>query len=237
VRVPEVPVTVTVTVPVAAVPLALSVKMLLLVAGFGLNPAETPLGKTEVTVNPTLPLKPFKLFRVIVEVAPTPPCAIVKLVGDADRLKSGVGGAALTVRETEVVCIRLPEVPVIVRETVPNTAVPLAVSESVLLPVAGFGENVAVTPLSKPAVTEKLTLPLKPFAGLILMVLVPAAPPWVIVTLAGEAANEKSGNGAEPGQAFSKLATLIEPIPVAKSHPVVVPYAGCSAPIEVESTP
>jgi hypothetical protein len=177
VRVPEVPVTVTVTVPVAAVPLAMSVKMLLLVAGLGLNPAETPLGKTEVTVNPTLPLKPFNLFRVIVEFPPAPPCAIVKLVGDADRLKSGVGGAALTVRETEVVCIRLPEVPVIVRETVPNTAVPLAVSESVLLPVTGFGENVAVTPLSKPAVTEKLTLPLKPFAGLILMVLVPAAPP------------------------------------------------------------
>jgi len=177
VRVPEVPVTVTVTVPVAAVPLAPSVKMLLLVAGFGLNPAETPLGKTEVTVNPTLPLKPFSAFTVIVEVPPVPPCTIVKLVGDANRVKSGAGAAALTVRETEVVCIRLPEVPVIVRETVPNTAVPLAMRESVLLPVAGFGENVAVTPLGKPAVTEKLTLPLKPFAGLILMVVVPAAPP------------------------------------------------------------
>jgi len=177
VRIPEVPVTVTVTVPVAAVPLAPSVKMLLLVAGFGLNPAETPLGKTEVTVNPTLPLKPFSAFTVIVEVPPVPPCTIVKLLGDANRLKSGAGGAALTVRETEVVCIRLPEVPVIVRETVPNTAVPLAMRESVLLPVAGFGENVAVTPLGKPAVTEKLTLPLKPFAGLILMVVVPAAPP------------------------------------------------------------
>jgi len=177
VRVPEVPVTVTVAVPVAAVPLAPSVKMLLLVAGFGLNPAETPLGKTEVTVNPTLPLKPFNAFTVIVEVPPAPPCTIVKLDGDADKLKSGAGGAAFTVRETEVVCVRLPEVPVIVREAVPKAAVPLAVRESVLLPVAGFGENVAVTPLGQPAVTEKLTLPLKPFAGLILMVVAPAAPP------------------------------------------------------------
>ena len=176
-RVPEVPVTVTITIPVAAVLLALSVKTLLPIAGLGLNPDETPLGNTEVTVNPTLPLKPFNAFTVIVEVPPAPPWTIVKLVGDADRLKSGAGGAALTVRETEVVCVRLPEVPVIVRETVPNTAVPLAVSESVLLPAAGFGENVAVTPLGKPAVTEKLTLLLKPFVGLILMVLVPAAPP------------------------------------------------------------
>ena len=157
--------------------LALSVKTLLPVAGLVLNPDEMPLGKTEVTVNPTLPLKPFNAFTVIVEVPAVPPCTIVKLVGDADKLKSGAGGAAFTVRETEVVCVRPPEVPLIVRETVPNAAVPLAVRESVLLPVAGFGENVAVTPLGKPAVTDKLTLPLKPFAGLILTVVFPATPP------------------------------------------------------------
>src|SRR5947207_15332842 len=101
--------------------------MLLLVAGFALNPAETPLGKMEVTVKPTLPLNPFNAFAVIVEVPPAPPCTIVRLVGDADRLKSGAGGAALTARETQGECVRLPEGPEIVKDTVPNTAVPLAV--------------------------------------------------------------------------------------------------------------
>jgi hypothetical protein len=40
-----------------------------------------------------------------------------------------------------------------------------------------------------------------------------------------------------PGQLFTKLAALTLPIPVAKSQPVVVPYAGLYELPEVESTP
>src|SRR5262249_26222553 len=162
---------------------------------------------------PTLPLKPFDGFTVMVAFPPAPPCTMVRLVGEAERLKSAAGAAAFTVRVSEVVCVKLPEVPLMVSVTVPVVADPLAESESVLLPVAGFGVNIGVTPAGKPAVTEKVTLPPNPFAGLTVMVLLPADPPCVMVMLEGEEEREKSGGGAEPGQAFSKLATLIEPMP------------------------
>lgn len=55
---PDVPVIVTVTVPVAAVALAVKVSVLDVVAGFGLKPAVTPLGKPDAE-SETLPLKPF----------------------------------------------------------------------------------------------------------------------------------------------------------------------------------
>ena len=45
-----------------------------------------------------------------------------KLLGEADRLKSGVGAEALTVKLTEVVCVKLPEVPVTVTVMVPTAA-------------------------------------------------------------------------------------------------------------------
>ena len=122
-------------------------------------------------------------------------------------------------------------------ETVPVAAELLAVSVNVLLPVVGFGLNDAVTPLGKAEVTDKPTLPLKPFTGLTVIVLLPPAPPCTIVTVVGEAESEKSGAGAEPGHAFTRLATLIVPMPVAKSHPVVVPYAGWSTEFDVDSTP
>jgi hypothetical protein len=83
VRLPEVPLMVTVTVPVAAAPLAVNVSVLALVVGFGLNDAVTPLGRPDAD-KLTLPLKPF--CRVIVmALVPLAPCAIVTLLGEADR--------------------------------------------------------------------------------------------------------------------------------------------------------
>lgn len=41
----------------------------------------------------------------------------------------------------------------------------------------------------------------------------------------------------EPGQFFTRLAALIVPIPVAKSHPTFVPKAGWNELFDVESTP
>jgi hypothetical protein len=84
-----------------------------------------------------------------------------------------------------VVLVKPPDVPVMVTVTVPVAAVPLAVSVNVLVLVVLLGLNDAVTPLGRPD-ADKLTLPLKPFCGVIVMVLAPLAP-CVIVKLFGDA--------------------------------------------------
>lgn len=99
-----------------------------------------------------------------------------------------------TVREIVVVWVRLPEVPVMVTVAVPVVAVLLAVSVKVLVPVVLVGLKAAVTPLGKPD-ADRATLELKPFCGLIVIVLVPLVP-WVIVTADGDAERLKFGVGA-----------------------------------------
>ena len=83
-KLPDVPVMVTVTVPVVAVLFAVSVNMLVAVVGFVPNVAVTPLGKPDAD-KLTPAVKPFCGVTVIVLV-PAVPCAIVKLLGDAERL-------------------------------------------------------------------------------------------------------------------------------------------------------
>jgi hypothetical protein len=90
------------------------------------------------------------------------------VLGDVDRVKLGAG---FTVRLTVVVFDRVPEVPLTVTVTAPVAAVVLAVNVRALVEVAGFGVNEAVTPLGNP-VAVNVTLPLKPFAGVMVMVLV-----------------------------------------------------------------
>ena len=80
---------------------------------------------------------------------------------------------------------KLLEEPVTVTVAVPVAAVGLAVKVNVLVPVVLLGLNDAVTPLSRPE-ADKLTLPLKPFCGVIVMALVPLAP-CRMVKLVGEA--------------------------------------------------
>jgi hypothetical protein len=94
---------------------------------------------------------------------------IVTAFGAADRLKLD---GAFTVRLSVVVLVSVPDVPVIVTATVPVAAVALAVRVSVLVPLAGLGLNIAVTPLGKPDAV-RVTVPLKPFDGVMVMVLVP----------------------------------------------------------------
>ncbi len=84
-----------------------------------------------------------------------------------------------------VVFVKLPEVPVTVIVTVPVAAVLLAVSVNALVVAVLLGLNEAVTPLGSPD-ADKLTLPLKPFCGVTVMVLAPL-PPCVIVKLLGNA--------------------------------------------------
>jgi len=67
----------------------------------------------------------------------------------------------VTVRETLVVAVSVPEVPVIVTVYVPAVAVALAVRVSTLLPVVGLVPSEAVTPLGRPD-TARVTLPVNP---------------------------------------------------------------------------
>ncbi len=127
---------------------------------------------------------------------------IVKLAGEAESVKFGVG-AAFTVRETVVLLVRVPEVPVMVTVAVPVAAVLPAVSVRVLLALLGLGLSEAVTPLGKPE-ADRLTLPLKPFCGMMAMVLVPLVP-CTRVKLAGEAESVKLG-AATPTDTLSKVA-------------------------------
>ena len=90
-----------------------------------------------------------------------------------------------TVREILVGFVKLPAEPVTVTLNAPIAAVPLAVNVNVLAVVAGFALKDAVTPLGRPDV-DKLTLPLKPFRGVTVILLVPAVP-CVIVKLLGVA--------------------------------------------------
>ena len=99
VKLPDVPVIVTVNVPVVAELPALNVNVLVVVEGFGLNEAVTPVGKVDVE-NVTLLLKPFVGLTLIVDLRELP-CGTFKLVGEAERLKFGCP-AVFTVRLTVV---------------------------------------------------------------------------------------------------------------------------------------
>jgi hypothetical protein len=185
-KLPEVPVIVTVDVPVAAVAPTVSVRELVVVAETGLKDAVTPFARPDAD-KLTLPVKPFRGATAMV-LEPLNPWATVRLLGDAERLKFA---GTVTVRETVVVWLRLPEVPVIVTVDVPVVAVALAVSVKELVVVAETGLKDAVTPLGRPD-ADKLTPPLKPFRGATPMVLEPLAP-WATVRLLGDAERLKSG--------------------------------------------
>jgi len=217
VRLPEVPVMVTVVVPTLAEPLAVNVSVLVLAVGFGLNPAVTLLGSPEAA-KCTLPVNPPASVTVMVLVPPARVGVIVTLGGAAVSVNPG---PEVTVRLTVVVAVRLPEVPVMVTVAGPVVADALAVSVKVLVVVVLAGLNPAVTPFGKPE-AARLTLPVKPPAGVTVIVLVPFVP-CATLTVVGAAARVKL---AVLGQWFTRLAAFTVPIPVAKSQPVFVPNAG-----------
>jgi hypothetical protein len=99
----------------------------------------------------------------------------------------------LVMRLSVVLLIDVPDVPVIVTATVPAGAVALAVRVSTLLMLAGFGTNVAVTPLGNPD-TAKLVLPENPFFGFIAIMIVPLFP-CTTPTVFGEDESVKNGGG------------------------------------------
>ena len=84
----EVPVMVIAVGPPVIAPLpAMRVRVLELVVLLGLNDAVTPLGMPEAD-SATLPVKPLRSLTVTV-LEPLAPCAIVRLLGDAESVKSG----------------------------------------------------------------------------------------------------------------------------------------------------
>jgi hypothetical protein len=188
-----VPVIVIVLVPAVAEALTVSVNVLVVVVGFGLNPAVTPLGRPEA-LKLTLPAKPFVGTTAMVLV-PLLPGGVTTLLGVAVRLKSGPA----TVRLKVVVCVKLPDLPVIVTVAVPKAAVALAVRVKVLVEVVGFGLNPAVTPLGRPE-AAKLTLPVKSFSGATVIVIVPLLPRMMVRAL-GDALRKKFGVPEQPTKA------------------------------------
>ena len=84
-------------------------------------------------------------------------------------------GAETTVRVSVVVFVKLPEVPEMVTKAVPIVAALPAASVKVLVPVVLVGLKEAVTPVGNPD-ADRLTLPVNPFCGVIVTVLVPLVP-------------------------------------------------------------
>ena len=181
---PDVPVMVTVNVPMFARLPTVSVKVLEELVEFGLNDADTPTGKPEAD-KLTLPANPFDGAMVMVDL-PFVPRAMLKAAGEADRPKFG---PEVMLREIVVVLVRLAHTPLMVSVNVPIAAVALALRVSVLLLAVPGGLKDAATPLGRPE-ADKLTMPLNPLSGLMLMTLV-AVFPWTTLKLPGEAISAK----------------------------------------------
>jgi len=185
---------VTVAVPVAAVALAVKVSVLDDADAVGLKLAVTPLGRPDAE-NVTFPVNPLIGATVIV-LEPLLPCTTVSEVGFEDNEKFFADGD--TVKLTVIVRVKVPEVPVTLTSTVPAAAVALAVSVNVVAEVVPLGLKEAVTPLGNPE-AEKVTAPLKPLDGAMLISVVVLLP-WRTVRLAGLAASVKTA-----GQLKTKL--------------------------------
>jgi hypothetical protein len=115
-------------------------------------------------------------------------------------------------REIVVVFVKLPEVPVIVMGNAPTAAVPAAVKVRVLVVAVVLGLKDAVTPVGRPE-ADKLTLPLKPNCGVMVMVFVLLVP-CVIVVLLKDVEREKFGDGGAGvvSETLSKVAVANEDV-------------------------
>jgi hypothetical protein len=205
-KIPEVPVTVTVAVPAVAELAATSVRVLAAAVLAGLNDAVTPLGRPDAA-RLTLPLKPFcgPTVRVL---TPLFPCATLRPLGDAVRLKFG----AAIVRPIVAVLLRVPEVPVTVTVEVPTVAEPAATSVRVLVPAVLAGLNDAVTPFGRPD-AARVTLPLKPFSIPTVRVLTPLLP-GEMESVSGDA------ESVNAGAADASLRSSMRGCPAGVPHPV-----------------
>src|SRR5579872_80704 len=97
-----------------------------------------------------------------------------------------------TVSAIVTLALRAPLVPVMVTLVVPAVAVLDAVKVTVLVVVVDAGLMLAVTPAGKPLTAPNVTVPVNPFTGTTVIVLLPL-PPCAKVSAAGAAVNLKLG--------------------------------------------
>ena len=157
--------------------------------GFVLVPsAKSPLAAMLLMLSVAVPV----LATVTVFVTPVTPTTTLPHASEVGgRVTTGLPPLWVTVRLNVVLCVKLPDTPVMVTVEVPTVAVALAVRVNVLVLVVGFVPNAAVTPLGKPEAL-RVTLALKPFCGTTVMVLVPLFP-CATDTVVGLAVRLKSG--------------------------------------------
>ena len=118
------------------------------------------------------------------------------------------------------VCVKVVDVPVMVTVADPVVAVLPAANVSVLVAVAGLVLKEALTPLGSPE-AAKVTLLLKPFWGVTVMVLVPKAP-CMTIRLAGDAERAKFGGSVTVSATVAVRVKLPEvPVTVIVAVPVV----------------
>ena len=205
---PELPLMVTVVGPPAVAPaVADRVRVLLPVAGLGLNEALTPAGKPEAE-NVTAPANPFAGITVSASV-PVPPCVSDRVAPAAETEKLGAG---LTVTGKLADALSAPEMPVMVTRTGPPTGAALDADRvKTLEPVAGLVAKTAVTPAGSP-LAERVTPPENPFAGVTVTVLVTLLP-WITAALAGCTARVKPG-GDVTVSAMVAVAVAAPEVPV-----------------------
>lgn len=179
----------------------------------GLKLTVTPAG-WPLALKAIAELKPPETVVVIVEV-PLLPCTTESEEGEAEIVKLGVGWE-VTVRETVVVSVVLPEVPVSV-----TVYVPVAVDDATVIvmvevpaPVIEVGLKPTVTPLGWPEAESEMA-ELKPPVTVLVIVDVPEFP-CTTETEAGEADRLKPGV-ALPASALIREAPLGLPQPFAKS--------------------
>jgi hypothetical protein len=152
---------------------------------------------------------------VVTLAVPEVPLTTVIDVGATLMVK--LGFVPVTVRDTVVVSVVLPEVPFTVM-----TYVPVAVEEATLsvmfevpAPVIEVGLKPTVTPAGWP-LADKAMAELNPPVTVLVMVEFPA-PPCATVTDAGEADRLKPGVEELPARALIRPAPFGLPQPVAKS--------------------
>lgn len=113
---------------------------------------------------------------------PRPPTTLAGFRVSEETVGRGIGAR---VKLMVVLLWRLPDVPLMMTVNVPVAEVLLALSVSVLAEVTGLELNEAATPPGSPG-ADKLTLPLNPFSGVMVIVLVPLVP-CMMLRLLGDA--------------------------------------------------